>query len=277
MIIYTSYQKQLLYIMEENMQNYQNMFNLTNHIALISGGTGGLGSSIAEAFLQNGANVAVCGGHPENVTALEDIAKQYGRKFLAIRCNILIQAEIDAMLDQIESQLGNVNILVNSAGMNKLLPAEDYDEITFDKVMDLNVKGTHLVTKAIGKRMMIPQKSGHIINISSVKSFLGTQQDYLAYCTSKGAVNMYTKQIACEWAKYNITANAIAPTFVRTAINAFQLDDPIFYDKLVNRIPLGRIGSTKDIAATAVFLASDASSFITGQIIGVDGGLTAIQ
>jgi len=88
---------------------------------------------------------------------------------------------------------------------------------------------------------------------------------------------MYTKQIACEWAKYGITANAIAPTFVRTPINSFQLDDPDFFSKLVNRIPLGRIGSAKDIAATAIFLASDASAFITGQIIAVDGGLTAIQ
>lgn len=259
------------------MHNYQNMFNLTGSIALIPGGTGGLGSAIAESFLQNGSDVVVCGGHPEAAAGLADVAKQYNQNFLAIRCNILIQSDIDAMLDQIEAKLGPVNILVNSAGMNKLMPAEDYDEETFDKVMDLNVKGTHLVTKAVGKRMMIPNQRGHIINISSVKGFLGTQQDYLAYCTSKGAINMYTKQIACEWAKYNITANAIAPTFVRTPINSFQLDDAEFYNKLVSRIPLGRIGSAKDIAAAAIFLASDASSFITGQILGVDGGLTAIQ
>jgi len=181
------------------------------------------------------------------------------------------------MLNQIEATLGPVDILVNCAGMNKLLPAEDYDEDSFDKVMGLNVKGTHLVTKAVGKKMMIPRQYGHIINISSVKGTLGTQQDYLAYCTSKGAINMYTKQIACEWAKYGITANAIAPTFVRTPINSFQLDDAKFYSKLVSRIPLGRIGSAKDIAAAAIFLASDASAFITGQILGVDGGLTAIQ
>jgi len=259
------------------MNNYQNMFKLTGHLALIPGGTGGLGSAIAESFLQNGADVVVCGGHPESASALADVAKQYGQNFLAIRCNILIQSDIDVMLNQIEAELGPVDILVNSAGMNKLLPAEDYDEDSFDKVMNLNVKGTHLVTKAIGKRMMIPRQYGHIINISSVKGTLGTQQDYLAYCTSKGAINMYTKQIACEWAKYGITANAIAPTFVRTPINSFQLDDPDFYNKLVTRIPLGRIGSAKDIAAAAIFLASGASSFITGQILAVDGGLTAIQ
>jgi len=259
------------------MQNYQNLFNLIGKVALISGGTGGIGSAIAESFLQNGADVVVCGGHPEAVSALESVAKQYGQNFLALRCNILIQSDIDIMLDQIQMQLGSVDILVNCAGMNKLLPAEDYDEDSFDKVMNLNVKGTHLVTKSVGKRMMIPNQYGHIINISSVKGTLGTQQDYLAYCTSKGAINMYTKQIACEWAKFGITANAIAPTFVRTPINAFQLDNPEFYNKLISRIPLGRIGSAKDIAAAAIFLASDASAFITGQILGVDGGLTAIQ
>ena len=208
------------------MQNYENLFTLKGRVALIAGGTGGLGSAIAEAYLQNGADVAVCGGHPESAIELEDVAKKFDRKFLAIKCNILIQSDIDSMLDQIESHLGPIDILVNSAGMNKLIPAEDYDEESFDKVMDLNVKGTHLVTRTVGKRMMIPRKYGHIINISSVKSLIGTQQDYLAYCTSKGAINMYTRQLACEWAKYNITTNAIAPTFVRTPINSFQLDDP---------------------------------------------------
>lgn len=259
------------------MQDNQNMFSLSGRVALVSGGTGGLGSAIAKAFLQNGADVAVCGGHPEAVSELADIAKQYNQKYVGIRCNILNQEDIDAMLDQIESELGTIDVLVNSAGMNKLLPAEDYDEETFDKVMDLNVKGTHLVTRSVGKRMMIPNKRGHIVNISSVKSILGTQQDYIAYCTSKGAINMYTKQIACEWGKYGITSNAIAPTFVRTPINSFQLDNPDFYNKLVARIPLGRIGQGTDIAAAATFLASDAAAFITGQILCVDGGLTAIQ
>lgn len=259
------------------MQNYKNMFCLEERTAFISGGTGGLGSAVAEAFLQNGANVIVCGGHPEAVEDLKTVADQNGRKFVACKCNILVQSEIDAMLEQIKTIFSSVDILVNCAGMNKLLPAQDYDETTFDKVMDLNVKGTHLITRAIANEYMIPKKYGRIINFSSVKGTLGTQQDYLAYCTSKGAINMYTKQIACEWAKYGITSNAVAPTFVRTKINAFQLDDVEFYNKLVQRIPLGRIGTVNDIAAAVLFLASDAASFITGQILGVDGGLTAMQ
>ena len=124
---------------------------------------------------------------------------------------------------------------------------------------------------------MIPNRYGRIVNLSSVKGFIGTKQDYIAYCTSKGATNMYTKQLACEWGKYGITCNAIAPTFVRTPINSFQLDDPVFYEKLTDRIPLGRIGREEDIAAAALYLCSDAASFVTGQILGVDGGLTAMQ
>ena len=124
---------------------------------------------------------------------------------------------------------------------------------------------------------MIEQRYGRILSISSVKSLIGTDQDYIAYCASKGAVNMYTKQLACEWGKYDITVNAIAPTFTRTSINAFQLDDSVFYNNLVSRIPRGRICTSKDLGCTAVFLCSDAADFITGQILCVDGGLTAKQ
>ncbi|MFT4007757.1 MAG: SDR family oxidoreductase, partial [Lacrimispora sp.] len=173
--------------------------------------------------------------------------------------------------------LGPVDILVNSAGMNHLQPAEVYEEEKFDQVMSLNVKGVHTVTQAVGKRFMIPRQYGRIVNLSSVKGLIGTKQDYIAYCTSKGAVNMYTKQLACEWGKYGITCNAIAPTFVRTPINSFQLDDPVFYKTLTDRIPLGRIGREEDVAAAALFLCSDAAAFVSGQILGVDGGLTAMQ
>nr|WP_256729229.1 SDR family oxidoreductase [Treponema parvum] len=133
-----------------------------------------------------------------------------------------------------------------------------------------------MVTSAVGKHM-IDQRYGRILSVSSVKSLIGTDQDYIAYCASKGAVNMYTKQLACEWGKYGITVNAIAPTFTRTAINSFQLDDPVFYKNLINRIPLGRICTTKDLAYAALFFCSDAVEFITGQILFVDGGLTSKQ
>ena len=242
--------------------SYSEMFRLDGKNALITGGTGGLGGEIARAFAECGANVFVCGRKVEGV-----------KDFRAFACDIRNAEEVSAMLDE----LSGVDILVNCAGKNILLPAEDYDDEKFSDVMNLNINALHTVTRLVGKRFMIPNKYGKILNLSSVKSIIGTDKDYIAYCASKGAVNMYTKQLACEWGKYNINVNAIAPTFVRTQINSFQLDDKNFYDALVNRIPLGRIGAKKDIAAAAVFLCSEAADFVTGQILCVDGGLTAKQ
>lgn len=259
------------------MTDYQKLFSLEGKRALITGGTGGLGSAIAEAFLQSGADVAVCGGHPEKAQALADHAASLQRRFLALRCDITSLDQVSAMLDAIEDAFGSVDLLVNSAGINRLIHAEEYDDAAFSQVMNLNLNGLHTVTREVGRRFMIPQNYGRIVNLSSVKSLIGTTENYIAYCASKGAVNMYTKQLACEWAKYHITCNAIAPTFVRTPINSFQLDDPVFYKKLTDRIPLGRIGKEEDIGAAALYLCSDAAAFVNGQILCVDGGLTAMQ
>lgn len=259
------------------MENYQQLFSLEGRYALIPGGTGGLGSAIARAFLQSGADVAVCGGHPEKARDLSEYAASLGRRFLSLKCNITSPDEVNEMLDTIAREFGTLDILVNCAGINRLIHAEDYDDETFSKVMDLNLNGLHTVTREVGRRFMIPKSYGRIVNLSSVKSLIGTTENYIAYCASKGAVNMYTRQLACEWGKYHITCNAIAPTFVRTPINSFQLDDPAFYKKLTDRIPLGRIGKEQDIAAAALYLCSDAAAFVNGHILCVDGGLTAMQ
>ncbi len=259
------------------MGTYDELFSLKGQTALITGGTGGLGSAIASAFLEKGARVAVCGGHPEKAEPLARRAEEAGAAFLALTCDITDSAQVTAMLDRMETELGPASILVNSAGINRLLPAEDYDDEAFRQVMDLNINALHRITRDVGKRWMIPRHFGRIVNLSSVKSLIGTTRDYAAYCASKGAVNMYTKQIACEWGKYGITCNAISPTFVRTPINSFQLDDPVFYQKLTERIPLGRIGREEDIACAAIYLCSNAAAFVNGQILCVDGGLTAMQ
>lgn len=259
------------------MNNYSKFFLIEGKTALITGGTSGLGSGIARAFLESGANVAVCGRHLDKASDLQAYANENGYPFLACACDVTDLASVKTMLDIIQERFGDVQILINSAGMNQLIPAESYDDETFDQVMRLNLHGLHLVTREVGKRWMIPNHYGRILNLSSVKSLIGTDQNYIAYCASKGAVNMYTKQLACEWGKYGISCNAIAPTFVRTPINSFQLDDPVFYQKLVDRIPLGRIGKEQDIACAALYLCSDAAAFVSGQILCVDGGLTAKQ
>ncbi|MDO5401859.1 MAG: SDR family oxidoreductase [Eubacteriales bacterium] len=259
------------------MKNYTNLITVSGRRALITGGSSGLGRAIAAAFLQNGVSVAICSRNNDKAAELIEYAAANKLTLLPVTCDIQNSKDVDNMMDIIEENFGGLDILVNSAGMNKLIPAEDYDVETFNNVMGLNVTGLHIVTKAAGKRFMIPQQYGRIINISSVKSFIGTNTDYIAYCASKGAVNMYTKQLACEWGGHGITVNAIAPTFVRTPINSFQLDDPVFYKSLTDRIPAGRIGREEDIAAAALFLASDGASFVNGQVLCVDGGLTSKQ
>lgn len=257
------------------MDTYRNMFSINDKNALVVG-AGGLGREIVAGFLQNGCNVALASRTLKDINVLKETADKYQRKLIPIKTDITDNDSVQEMVNNVVNHLSSIDILVNAAGINILKSAEDYDESSWNKVMDINVKGVHLVTKAVGK-VMIKQRYGRIVNISSVKSILGFSQDYLAYCTSKGAINMYTKQIACEWAKYGITSNAVAPTFIRTPINSFQLDNKDFYNSLIARIPLGRIGTAKDLVAGIIYLCSDAASFVTGQILGIDGGITAIQ
>ncbi|HJC72295.1 MAG TPA: SDR family oxidoreductase [Candidatus Ruthenibacterium merdavium] len=254
--------------------DFTNVFSLEGKTALVVG-VGGLGEPIAEALLQNGANL-VLAGRKLTQSPLQDEARALGRKCLLLHVDLQDEASIISMVQRAEEETGGIDILVNAAGVNQLKKAEEYDAETWDFVMGVNLRGLHFVTREVGKGM-IARRYGRILSISSVKSIIGTDQDYIAYCASKGALNMYTKQLACEWGKYGITVNAIAPTFTRTPINAFQLDDPVFYDALVKRIPLGRICTAKDLGCAALYLCSDAAAFVSGQVLCVDGGLTAKQ
>lgn len=254
--------------------DFTNVFSLEGKTALVVG-VGGLGEPIAEALLQNGANL-VLAGRKLTQSPLQEEARALGRKCLLLHVDLQDEASIISMVQRAEEETGGIDILVNAAGVNQLKKAEEYDAETWDFVMGVNLRGLHFVTREVGKGM-IARRYGRILSISSVKSIIGTEQDYIAYCASKGALNMYTKQLACEWGKYGITVNAIAPTFTRTPINAFQLDDPVFYDALVKRIPLGRICTAKDLGCAALYLCSDAAAFVSGQVLCVDGGLTSKQ
>ena len=254
---------------------FHNIVSLEGKTALVVGG-GGLGTPIAQAFLENGAEVIIADIRNGISEELCKTAAAAGKEVRFVPVDLLSEESIVAAVEEAKQVTGRIDILVNAAGINKLERAEEYQTASWDDVLGINLRGLFLTTREVG-RIMKEQRYGRILSISSVKSIIGTDRDYIAYCASKGGVNMFMKQIACEWGKYGITANAIAPTFTRTPINAFQLDDPVFYQKLVDRIPLGRICSSKDIGNAALFLCSDAAEFITGQVLAVDGGLTAKQ
>jgi NAD(P)-dependent dehydrogenase (short-subunit alcohol dehydrogenase family) len=156
-------------------------------------------------------------------------------------------------------------------------PAQDLTPETWDKVLDVNLRGAFLLSQGAARSMIASGAGGSILHITSVRSGLGIRRGYAAYCASKGGLAILIKQLATEWAPYNIRVNGIAPTFTRTPLVASYLNDPQFYADLVKRIPLGRVCETSDLQGIGLFLASDASAFITGQNIFVDGGITATQ
>jgi gluconate 5-dehydrogenase len=184
------------------------------------------------------------------------------------------------MVRETLERFGQIDILVNAVGggAGKVLhPAEDYPRSDWDWIMELNVRSTVLPTQAVARAMIDRGRGGRILSISSVRANLGINAGYMAYVAAKGAISSLTRQWATEWAKYDIRVNAIMPTFVDTPQVASLLADPAFKAGIVNRIPLGRVGETRDLIGPAIFFCSDAASFVTGQILGIDGGLTATQ
>jgi gluconate 5-dehydrogenase len=183
------------------------------------------------------------------------------------------EAQVQEMVQRVVDEFGRIDILVNSVGIVSLKPTTEFPLEEWRKVIRVTVEGTFLCCKEVGK-VMLQQERGKIVNISSVRGLQGRANDP-AYPASKGAVNLLTKSLAIEWARKAITVNAIAPTFIRTDLNAFMLDDQSTREWVLSRIPMGRVGQIWDLFGAAVFLASPASDFITGQILYVDGGWTA--
>ena len=190
------------------------------------------------------------------------------------------EADCERMVQETLEQFGRIDILVNAVGGGAgkaLHAAERYPRSDWDWIMELNVRSTVLPTQAVVRTMIKQGRDGRILNISSVRASLGINAGYSAYVAAKGAINSLTRQWATEWARYGIRVNAIMPTFVDTPQVAMLLEDPAFKAGIVGRIPLGRVGETRDIVGPAIFLCSDAASFVTGQVLGIDGGLTATQ
>jgi NAD(P)-dependent dehydrogenase (short-subunit alcohol dehydrogenase family) len=255
---------------------YLNLYNLEDKVTLVAGGGGGIGSAISEGLAAYGATVVVCGrtgAKTENVATRIEAA---GGQAWGAELDILDFEAVRRFVGQVVERHGRLDVMINCVGTHKEAPAEEYAEDDWDRVLDLNLKAAFFLSQAAAK-VQIPQGGGKHVHITSVRSMLGIRRGYVAYCSSKGAMNLMIKQLATEWAKYNITVNGIAPTFTRTELVKDYLEDPDFYNPLVARIPLGRICEPIDLAALAIYLAAPASDFITGQIIFADGGVTATQ
>ena len=249
------------------------LFDLTGKIAIVVGGAGGIGHAQALGLADAGADVAVASRKLEH---LEPVAKEIrarGRKSLAVTVEVTQEKSVAAMVDSVLKKFPHIDILVNAAGLAIRKPADSFPVDEWQRVMDINTRGTFLCCQAVG-RVMIKQRSGKIINLSSVRGRYGLPADYAAYCASKGAVDTLTRTLACEWAKHNVLVNAIAPTIVETELTRPALADPNYAKMMKSRIPLGRWAMPEDIVGATIFFASKASDFITGQILYIDGGVT---
>ena len=245
--------------------------SLEGQVAIVTGGRRGLGRAIALTFAEAGADIAICdvvveGGEMEGVA--EEIRK-LGRRSLAVQTDTTNKAAVNNMVQRVMDEFGVIDILVNNAGI--FFPRAslfEHSEEDWDAVLDTNLKGYYLCSQAAGKGM-IERKKGNIINITSLSAFRGNDS---VYSISKAGVVMLTSVLSFELARYNIRANAIAPSWVKTELSKNGWSDPEAYKQIAAKIPVGRWGEPTDIANVALFLASDASRHITGDTIVVDGG-----
>jgi gluconate 5-dehydrogenase len=255
-------------------------FRLDGRVAFVSGGGGAIGSALAVALGSAGAKVAVSDIDQARVDAAADRVRAGGAECIALAADITREAEAERVMAAIVERFGRLDIIVNAVGGGAgkvLFDAQEYPRDAWDWIMEINLRSTLVATQAAVRAMIKAGHGGRVINISSVRAQLGINAGYSAYVAAKGAVSSLTRQWATEWAKHGINVNAIAPTFVDTPQVAMLLDDPAFKSSLVSRVPLGRVGETGDLVGPVLFFASDASSFVTGQILTIDGGLTATQ
>ena len=260
--------------------NESDLFSLAGRVALIPGGGGAIGGAMAVALARAGAKVAIADVTLERSEAVAERVRDAGGEALALAVDATQEAECDRIVAETIARFGKVDIVVNAIGGGAgkvLFDAEAYPRDAWDWIYELNVRSTLLATQSAVRAMIAAGHGGKVLNISSVRASLGINAGYSAYVAAKGAISSLTRQWATEWAKHGINVNAISPTFVDTPQVAMLLDDPAFKAGVVSRIPLGRVGGTDDLVGAAIFLCSDAASFITGQILGIDGGLTATQ
>ncbi len=255
-------------------------FRLEGRVAIVGGGSGGIGVRTCAALASVGADIAIVGRSAAGLDEACRAVADSGRKALAIAADMTAREQADRAVLQTVDELGRVDVVVNAIGggaATALYPAEEYPDTEWQRILDLNLTTAAHLSQSAAKAMISAGRGGSILNISSVRGQLGIDAGYSAYVAAKGALDALTRQYATEWARHGIRVNAISPTFVRTAQTASMLADQGFYERLVGRIPLRRIADPDDLVGAILFLCSAAADFVTGQVLTLDGGLTATQ
>jgi gluconate 5-dehydrogenase len=252
------------------------LFDLSNRVALITGGSRGLGLQIAKGFGAQGAKLALTARKAVELESAKAQLTALGYDVFVCASDLGKPETIAPMVDAVVAHFGHIDVLMNNAGASWGAPAEEYPLEAWNKVIATNLTGSWVVTQEVGAKSMIPNRRGSIINVASVAGLrgqLGGMQT-IAYNASKGGLVNFTRALAGEWAKYNIRVNALAPGFFPSKMSAGILQ--VIEKQILGMTPLGRLGGDEDLMGPAIFLAADASRYVTGQILSVDGGMTAV-
>ena len=257
------------------MKNY---FDLKGQVAIVTGCSGGLGVQMAKALANQGANIVVVARRQNLIEEVaKNIAEEFGVETLPVRCDITSTEQVEAMVDTVLEKFGKIDILINNAGTGAVAPAEDITDEQFANEMNIDLFGSFKVARAAAKKAMIPAKYGRIINIASMYGLVGNKiAGSSPYHAAKGGVVNLTRALASEWGKYNITVNAICPGYFYTDLTRATLDSDFFQQNAKTMIPEERYGNTGELDTAAIFLASPASSYVTGVNLPVDGGYSCM-
>ena len=254
------------------------LLDLTGRVALVTGGSRGLGLQVAEALGEMGARVAITARKADELESARSHLAAQGVDVFATTCDMSKPASIPTMVEAVIAKLGPIDILVNNAGTTWGAATVDHPLDAWQKVVDVNLTALFVTCQEVGRRCMVPRRSGKVINIASILGIVGTMDNSrpgtIAYSASKGGVISLTRALAGEWAQYNINVNAIAPGFFPTRMTKGLME--IMGDRAASKAPLNRVGGPEDLKGLAVLFASDACSFITGQVVAADGGVTAV-
>lgn len=259
---------------EASALSAKQLFDLSGRVAIVTGGSIGLGRQMAEGLGEMGADLVLCARKKERCEETARELQQLGVKAIALACDVKDPGSIQEVVDAALAQFGKIDILINNAGISWGAPVEQMSLQDWNKVIETNLTGTFLCSQAVGK-VMIEQKRGKIINIASVAGLGGAPPELpaIGYHASKGGVIAFTKDLACKWASHNIQVNAIAPGWFPTHMSSWVIEH--YKDLFLSHIPARRFGSDHDLKGAAVFLASDASNYVTGHVLVVDGGQSA--